>query len=233
MVCRRLPVTASGRILTFVLRALTAALLVLAAPTHAADAPIANGVFLVAKPDMPDPYFRDTVILLTEPEVGGGPVGVIINRPLDAKLSENVPDLEDVPEEFDDIYAGGPVARGEILFLVRTDEPPEHALRVLSDVYLSGDRDLLDAIVSGETEATDFRAYAGFSSWAPDQLQAEIARGGWYVIKADADTIFSADPSTMWQELIKRITGVLAQQTDKPDGSRAMDSHHAVDLLPP
>jgi putative transcriptional regulator len=198
--------------LTFVLRVVAAALLLLAASIHATDVPLANGVFLVAKPGMADPNFRETVVLITEPEIGGGPIGVIVNRPLDTKLSSLVPDLPNVPKEFDPVYFGGPVAPDHIVFLVRTPQRPEHALKVLPDVYLSADRKVAEKIVSGRTTATAFRAYAGSSEWAPDQLQAEIERGGWYVIKADADTIFSADPSSMWADMVRRATRVLARR---------------------
>jgi putative transcriptional regulator len=196
---------------TLVLRVFVAMLLIQAPSIHAADTPLANGVFLVAKPGMADPNFRETVVLITEPEIGGGPIGVIVNRPLDTKLSRIVTDLPNVPKEFDRVYFGGPVAPDHIVFLVRTPQRPEHALKVLPDVYLSADRKVAEKIVSNRTTATAFRAYAGSSGWEPDQLQSEIERGGWYVIPADADTIFSDDPANMWQTLIRRATRVLAR----------------------
>ena len=168
---------------------------------------LANGVFLVAKPELLDPNFRETVLLITQPEVGGGPLGVILNRPIAAKLSEVIPGALKVPEQYDQLYVGGPVRRDRVLFLLRSAKRPGHnSLQVLEDVYLSGDRELLESIVRGETNVLAFRAYAGYAGWAPRQLQAEIAHGGWYVIKADADTIFAAEPAAMWPELIKRIT---------------------------
>ena len=175
------------------------------AAAHAADATLANGVFLVAKPEMFDPNFRETVVLITQPEVGGGPLGVIVNRPLDARLSEVIPGATQVPEQFDRIYSGGPVEPNGLLLLVRSQVRPEHSLQVLQDVYLSGDGGLIEQIVRGEASVAAFRAYAGYSGWAPGQLQAELARGGWYLIQADADMVFTADASTMWPELIRRI----------------------------
>ena len=177
-----------------------------AAPVHAADMPLANGVLLVAKPDLPDPNFRETVVLITQPVPGGGPLGVILNRPVAARLSEVLPGVGTVPAEYDQIYGGGPVSRNQLIFLVRTRDHAENSLRVLDDVYLSGDAALLKRIVSGEVKVGAFRAYGGYAGWAPRQLQAEIAAGGWYLIPADADTIFSADVATMWPELIRRIT---------------------------
>ena len=177
-----------------------------AALVHAADTPLANGVLLVAKPDLPDPNFRETVVLITQPVAGGGPLGVILNRPSAVRLSEALPGVGAVPKEFDRIYGGGPVSRNQLIFLVRTGDRAENGLRVLDDVYLSGDAALLKRIVSGEVKVGAFRAYGGYAGWAPRQLQAEITAGGWYLIAADADTIFSPDVATMWPELIKRIT---------------------------
>jgi len=35
-------------------------------------------------------------------------------------------------------------------------------------------------------------------------LQLEIASGGWYVMQADAETIFRTDSSKIWPELMRR-----------------------------
>ena len=172
----------------------------------AAQVELANGVFLVAKPELLDPNFRQAVVLITQPQVGGGPIGVVINRPLRARLSEVFPGMTQVPEQFDVIYAGGPVQRERVLYLFRSGERPPHSLQVLQDVYLSGDRELLEKILRGEVQVPAFRAYSGYSGWAPRQLQAEVAAGGWYIVQADADTIFAADPMSIWPALIKRIT---------------------------
>lgn len=178
--------------------------LLVPAMAHAADATLANGVLLVAKPGLRDPNFSETVVLITLPAAGGGPLGVIINRPLGRRFSELMPKAAKVPEKSDRIFFGGPIARNGLLFLVRSRKPPEDSLQVLADVYLSADPRLLERLAAGLLGET--RIYAGHAGWAPGQLQNEIARGGWYVIKADADTVFAADVSTIWPALIKRVT---------------------------
>lgn len=177
-----------------------------AAMAHAADATLANGVLLVARPELRDPNFSKTVVLITLPTAGGGPLGVIINRPLGRRFSELMPKAAKVPEKSDPIFFGGPVARNGLLFLVRSREPPEDSLKVLADVYLSADPRLLERLAAGLPPPGETRIYAGHAGWAPGQLQNEIARGGWHVTKADADTIFAADVSTIWPALIKRVT---------------------------
>jgi putative transcriptional regulator len=190
-------------------RLLAAALFAPFAGTYnvcAQEAAIANGVFLVAKPELLDPNFRETVVLITQPEAGAGPLGVIVNRPLAARLSEAVPGIGVIPESSDQIYGGGPVARNRMLFLVRSRETAPRSLRVLDDLYLTGDPELPAKIARGELKADAYRAYIGYAGWAPRQLQAEIAAGGWYMTPADADTIFAADASTVWPAMIKRLT---------------------------
>ncbi len=174
---------------------------------HAADEDaLANGVLLVAKPELNDPNFRQTVLLITQPVPGGGPLGVVLNRPTEVRLSEAWPAAGAVPEQFDYVYAGGPVARNRIIFLVHSEARIENGLRVLDNVYLSGDPRLLKNIVAAEVKVKSLRAYAGYAGWAPRQLQAEITAGGWYLLPADAETIFSADAADLWQNLIRKIT---------------------------
>lgn len=191
----------------------------LANVARAADEPLANGVLLVAKPELVDPNFRETVVLITQPVPGGGPLGVILNLRTEVRLSEAWPAAGAVPEQFDRVYAGGPVARNQIIFLVRSDERIENGLRVLDNVYLSGDPELLKNIVAAEVKVKSLRAYAGYAGWAPRQLQAEIAAGGWYLVPADADMIFTADAAALWPNLIRKIT-LRSTQYEPPGGAR-------------
>ena len=192
------------RCITFIFALLPLALAL--QPAGAAEDPLANGLLLIARPELVDPNFRETVLLITQPVPGGGPLGVILNRPTEVRLSEAWRDAGAVPAQFDKIYAGGPVARNQIIFLVHSDARIDSGLRVLDHVYLSGDPALLQNIVAAQVKVKAVRAYAGYAGWAPRQLQAEIAAGGWYMLPADAETIFSADAAGLWPLLIRRIT---------------------------
>ncbi len=172
----------------------------------AQDVALANGIFLVAKPELPDPDFRETVVLITQPDAGNGPLGVILNRPLAARLSDAFPDGVAIPAASEQIYAGGPVARNRMLFLLRADTAPPRSLRVLDDLFLTGDPQLPLQVADGQMKATAYRAYIGYAGWGPRQLQSEIAAGGWYLLPADADTVFAADAATVWPAMIKRAT---------------------------
>ncbi len=50
--------------------------------------------------------------------------------------------------------------------------------------------DDLKRVVQGNTKEP-FRVYAGYSGWAPGQLEAELAMGSWRVAEPVEDMIFS------------------------------------------
>ena len=174
------------------------------APAGAAEAQ-ANAIFLVAKRELSDPNFRETVVLVTHPPQGG-PFGVIINRPLDQHLSEIFPDQPSLKGRKDVLYFGGPVGRQGLVFLVRSPEPPQGVMRVLRDVFFTSDVELIESLLQRKDPLRGLRIFAGYSGWAPGQLQNEIARGGWHVVPADAETVFDKDPARIWPELIERAT---------------------------
>src|SRR5262245_16121363 len=180
---------------------LAAALGLLAAAAAAQDAP--NGVLLVARPELADPNFRETVVLVTR-HPGGGAVGVILNRPTPLRVNQLLPEHQAFRERADRIFSGGPVSPRNVVAVFRAKERPEAALRVLPDVYLTLDGVVLDELLRRPDAPRELRVYAGYAGWAPGQLEAEIARDDWYVLEPDADTIFRADPATLWRDLMRR-----------------------------
>jgi putative transcriptional regulator len=56
------------------------------------------------------------------------------------------------------------------------------------------------------------RLFAGYAGWAPGQLDGELARGDWWTVKADVDTIFRKNTDTLWDELSRRAQSVTARR---------------------
>ncbi|MBZ0157138.1 MAG: YqgE/AlgH family protein [Alphaproteobacteria bacterium] len=164
---------------------------------------LSKGMFLVAARHLEDPLFGESVILLLEYS-SRGTVGVIVNHPTGAKLSEIFPDIGRLRERNDPIYAGGPVARQQMLLLLQSDAQPEESLQVFKDIYVTTSAAALKKMAETLTPETRFRICAGYAGWAPGQLEKEIARGDWTVVTADAVTLFDTDPAILWQELLQR-----------------------------
>lgn len=165
----------------------------------------ASGIFLVAKREMRDPRFRETVVLVTQPREGG-PVGVIINKPLAHSLAEVFPEYVGLKNRKDVIYFGGPVAPQGPVVLLRAEKAPANSLRVLKDVFFITDADVVDGLFKRKDPTRGLRVFAGYSGWAPGQLQGELARGDWHVVPADSETVFDKPAGDIWPELEQRAT---------------------------
>jgi putative transcriptional regulator len=181
-----------------------------AIPKERPDSPgtreeLAKGKFLVASRQLQDPNFRETVVLLIEYGLDGA-MGLVINRPSAVKLSTVFPDIEELKQRKDTIFVGGPVAVNQMMLLIRSSKMPEDATAVVPDVYISSSWKVLERLMKKTTQDEGFRLFAGYAGWAPSQLDFERTRGDWYVLKADAESVFSQKPSELWQELIRRVT---------------------------
>ena len=163
----------------------------------------AKGKFLVAARKLMDPNFLQTVVLLIDYDPSGA-MGVIINRPIEMKLSEVFKDIKELQKRTETIFSGGPVMRNQLLLLVRTGARPEGSLRVLHHVYVAPQLELIGQMIKNEEKGDRFRVYAGYAGWGRGQLDREVKRGDWHILPADADTVFNKAPSDIWPELIHR-----------------------------
>jgi putative transcriptional regulator len=122
------------------------------------------------------------------------------------KLSTVLPDIKELDRRKETLYLGGPVEPTRILFLVKSANPPEASMPIFGDVYLSSSPKVLQRLIKKPVKEERFQIYAGYTGWAPKQLESECDRGHWHVMKADAETLFDKKSSEIWQELIDRIS---------------------------
>ena len=165
-----------------------------------------KGAFLVAKRNMPDSRFRQTVILLLE-HGNKGTLGLIINRPTDIPLSRALPDLDSITDEKHLLFLGGPVTPDRLIFLVRSPAPPKETAHIMADIYYSASKDALGRAIKQRKGSQELRMFLGHSGWAAGQLDAELARGDWLVVQADPRTVFDQDLKHIWPQLIEQDPG--------------------------
>jgi putative transcriptional regulator len=163
----------------------------------------ADAVVLVAKPELDDPNFAQSVVLVTH-TAGGETVGVVLNRPTRLSLAEVAPKLPHASDYAGTVYAGGPVLRQVIVALFHSPETPAAAaFRVLDGTWLTLHPKNIEPLLAARR--ADVRLFSGFCGWAPGQLEAEIARDSWYVVPATEEVLFRGDTSQLWRELIDRL----------------------------
>jgi len=166
---------------------------------HATSAQdVAAGKILVAHPDLPDPNFAHTVVLLVH--VGDdGTLGLILNRPAKITLKKLFPQMQITSN--DPVYSGGPVEEQVGLALLRSTSKISEPLHIAGDVYLAAGKRLLEKTVLAGKDAARFRVYLGYAGWGPEQLDQELAADAWTVLPFRAETIFDAEPSSLWERL--------------------------------
>ncbi|MGB6604722.1 MAG: YqgE/AlgH family protein [Steroidobacteraceae bacterium] len=156
-----------------------------------------TAIFLVARTELPDPNFADSVVLVMN-NLGPGPVGVILNRPTKIPVSELFPDLKPLGPLHDKVYFGGPVEIRTVWFLFRALKRPEHAIEACDGVYLSADKELLLRLLHRDKPMEGLRIFIGHSGWSPEQLQNEISRGDWTLKHAESDALFNGQTEHPW-----------------------------------
>jgi putative transcriptional regulator len=169
--------------------------------TLAADA---KPYFLVASPEMRDPIFRNSVIMMLPTIQAPLLAGVIINEPTGTAAHEVFPHFPALKGDPSSAYFGGPVDNGQPILVLRTSHPPGKAMKVFDDVYVSTDADTIAEILKDGAGPANLRIFLGRAQWGPEQLQTEIMREAWYVAPPDADQVFSADPAHLWHKLAER-----------------------------
>ena len=174
-----------------------------------------RGSLLVATPALVEPTFARTVILLLEHSADDGALGVIVNRPTAAPLSDVVPAVEEIATEPRVLFDGGPVSRTTAIALgaVAAGAPAEGWSPVvppLVTVDLDHDPALLAAALRS------LRVFAGYAGWSPGQLEGEIAEGSWYVVDSLPDDPFVPDPSRLRTSVLRRQGWPLAAAAHSP-----------------
>ena len=161
---------------------------------------------LVASPQLEDPNFARTVVLITE-HTDDGAMGIVLNRPATTTVADAAPELESLVRPGDDVYVGGPVQPSSVIVLAEFEEPVETFVPVFGSIGFVGagsDPDDLAATVSRA------RVFAGFAGWITGQLESELGRDDWFLEPARADDVFCPDPEGLWSDVLKRKGGEYA-----------------------
>jgi putative transcriptional regulator len=171
-----------------------------ASPTRAAD--LDDAIILVAKRQLQDKLYGST-ILIARPIGAERHVGFIVNKPTQVTLGKLFPTHEPSRKVTDPVFLGGPVSPEVIFALVQGRESPGgRSLKILDDLYLAIDSDVVDRII--EKQPARARFFAGMVLWRPGELDDEIKRGLWYLQDPKADVVLRKPTESMWEELVGR-----------------------------
>ena len=163
--------------------------------------------FLIAMPALADPNFHRTVTYLCAHNEEGA-MGLVINRPLDLKLSEMLGhmDISSTNPELDSVRVcqGGPVQRERGFVIHRPAGKWDAVLPVGSDIAIATSRDILSAIASGQGPKHVVVAL-GYAGWGAGQLEREVAENAWLSGPADQRIIFEVPYQDRWEVAVRSL----------------------------
>ncbi|HEV8335330.1 MAG TPA: YqgE/AlgH family protein [Candidatus Polarisedimenticolia bacterium] len=177
----------------------------------ASHAELSAPLVLLAMPQIQDPFFHRSVILLVHHDAEGS-LGFIVNRrtgsPVREMLKEMGIEWKGKPDLA--VYFGGPVH--------------PHLGTVLYDVSVAGTADAGpgDSIIPGLpglrltrsiTDLTQiaarppdlFRLFLGYAGWGPGQLLQEILRNDWLTAPPRQEILFSPEPDGVWTHALGAV----------------------------
>ena len=148
--------------------------------------------FLIAMPNMADPYFAKTLTYICEHNDQGA-LGIVVNRPIDMtlqalfeRLSLSLKDhaIADAP-----IYFGGPVQTDRGFVLHEPAGDWQSTLKVRDAIGLTTSKDILEAVGRGEGPAK-MLVSLGYSGWSAGQIEHELTQNAWLTVEAKDAIIF-------------------------------------------
>jgi putative transcriptional regulator len=162
-------------------------------------------LLLVSMPQMADPNFARTVVLLCD-YTDQGAFGLVVNRRLPEpawQLIKTKPPVEVNPEVR--LWMGGPVdLQRPWVLMADAQGPDEEQREICPGVLLSVSQELtLQLLQSAPTPRT--RVLVGYAGWGPGQLDKELAESAWLTTDVDAGLIFGVRPEDMWETAIRRL----------------------------
>jgi putative transcriptional regulator len=162
-------------------------------------------ILLLSMPQMMDPNFAKTVVLLTD-YTDEGAFGLVVNRRMDEPawtLIKTEPPIRVDPEL--KLWVGGPVDPQRTWVLMTEAQGPDDEQReVCPGLLLSVSKELTLQLLQAPP-SNRARVIVGYAGWDAGQLDREIAASAWLTMDVDPSLIFNTPPDQMWETAIRRL----------------------------
>ena len=162
--------------------------------------------FLIAMPDMADPFFAGSVVYVCDYSEEGA-TGVVINKPSPLPVQQVLTAMTHaVPPSMAGqmILIGGPVQtdRGFLLHTPAGDW--QSSLAVNDHIALTSSGDILDHLGDGG-RVERAMLFMGYSGWTAGQLEQELADNSWLTVAADEQILFDLPYEARYDDAVKLL----------------------------
>ena len=165
-------------------------------PTSPPNDSSLSGRLLLAAPTMRDPNFKRTVIFMAAHTTTDGAFGYILNRPLEQRVADLLPDQElgalgQVP-----VFIGGPVATDKLAFASMHWNKKQGTLRCQTHLSVA---DALHELSMGH----EVRGFVGYAGWSEGQLEGEMRRRSWITSAPRKAVLAGEKPAELWAAILE------------------------------
>lgn len=165
---------------------------------------------MIAMPQLLDPNFHHTVVVLAEYSSEGA-FGLVVNRKIDRTLGQVERTDAPVDPSLHDhsIWYGGPVELDNAMVLFEALSPDlvlalgDKVSSLGDGLHITGNTSILTTHAELLAKSR-FKVIAGHADWGMAQLDSEIAQSSWLVAPLDRSLIFS-DHDSMWTRAVQSL----------------------------
>ncbi|MDT8392324.1 MAG: YqgE/AlgH family protein [Bacteroidales bacterium] len=161
-----------------------------------------KGKILISEPLLSDNYFKRSVVLLAEHNEEGS-FGIILNKPIDNKFNEIVPDF---PEFSGSLFLGGPVSNSSLFFIHTLGDKIDNSQKIMDGLYWGGDiESVRELMMLKQIDHNQIRFCVGYSGWGSNQLEDELKRNSWLVAGLPVETLMNKSPDDLWEFALQKL----------------------------
>ncbi len=161
-----------------------------------------TGRILISVPFLQDFYFKKSVVLLAE-HSDEGSFGIIINKPVEVKLSDITSEFEDFDAP---VFLGGPVKTDSLFFIHSRPDLIDDGIPIIDGLYWGGNIDTVKELIrTKELSSSEIKFYIGYSGWVANQLNRELEEKSWVVSMTTQQQVFRSNPTELWALTLKKL----------------------------
>lgn len=159
---------------------------------------------LIAVPQLLDPNFHRSVVLMLEHDADGA-LGLVINHDTSHLCAEVVSNFDLPWNAAADatLCRGGPVEPHSLWMLHADDWVFGESTLVVEGVAVSRSREALTRLCEGGTPR--MRMLIGYAGWGAGQLEQEFAQGSWITAPATAEMVFDWPLDSIWRRALGSV----------------------------
>ena len=146
-------------------------------------------------------YFHKAAILVLDHDEKTFTKGIILNRPSDLTLEDDLNQGVKWRVWFGGDVQGLDSINPDIVCLhsLKTERAVKASIPVMNDIQWTTFDNAKRLVKAGAASPTDFWVFCGYAGWGPRQLMGELDRKSWYMVATDSQTLL--------QELSRQTAG--------------------------